>query len=41
MVKSLDNLNKTMIDKVVRDGEVIWKKDTNNTSSRQENKKVQ
>lgn len=24
---SLDSLNKTMIDKVVRDGEVVWKKE--------------
>lgn len=39
--KSFDSLNKTMIGKVVRDGELIWKRDTNNTSSRQEDRKIQ
>lgn len=32
---SLDSLNETyLLDKVVRNGEIIWKRDTNNTSSR-------
>lgn len=37
---SLDSLNETyLLDKVVRNGEIIWKRGTNNTSSRQEDKK--
>lgn len=40
---SLDSLSNTsLLDKVVRNGEIIWeKRGTNNTSSRQEDKKVQ
>lgn len=34
---SLDSLNETyLLNKVVRNGEIIWKRYTNNTSSRQE-----
>lgn len=32
---SLDSLNDSyLLDKVVRNGEIIWRRDTNNTSSR-------
>lgn len=39
---SLDSLSDSyLLDKVVRNREIIWRRDTNNTSSRQEDKKVQ